>query len=241
MPASVHLQWSAIAAVLVAVVGWAAPGRAQTVRGRVVEAGVNAPIMDANLQLVDRGGHVLEQTRSDSAGWFALVQARPRKTELRLIARRIGFYAAMIELPSSTTDQRTDLLIAMRRLVLDTVRVASTKSRSLALGLHPNSLAFKPITRDVIERELASSRDLLDLLRRRQLPGVLVDKAGCVRIHMGYCALLIVDGMPQVWSMNLADVDEVLVLTVNEAQVLYGAQAAGGAIVVYTITGAPRK
>jgi hypothetical protein len=54
--------------------------------------------------------------------------------------------------------------------------------------------------------------------------------------------MLIVDGMPQrdETAVTLADVDEVLILPSQEAQVLYGARAAGGAIVVFTLTRRPR-
>jgi hypothetical protein len=213
----------------------ATPAPAQTVRGHVVEADVATPIADASLQLVDGGGRILADVRSDSVGWFVLAQPSGRHGDLRVIARRIGFYNASIELTPGAADEGTEMLIAMRRLALDTVRVSSSTSRSLSLGLHPSSLAIRPITRDIIERELTRANDILTLLRLRQIPGVWVDKGGCVRIHMGYCAVLIVDGMPNAGPVHLANVEEMLVLTPNEAQVLFGAKAAGGAIVVYTI------
>jgi hypothetical protein len=51
---------------------------AQTVRGRVIDALASLPIPEARLQLVDERGRVLEEARSDSAGWFALTQGRDR-------------------------------------------------------------------------------------------------------------------------------------------------------------------
>jgi hypothetical protein len=216
----------------------------QSVRGRVVDAVASTPIPDANLQLVDDGGRMLEEVRSDSAGWFTLSGDRGRGDNLRVIARRIGFYAAMIRLPSIGPDDRTELLVSMRRLVLDTVRVAASGSKARTLGLNPNSLAVKPITRDFIERELTRTGDLPSLLRRRQIAGVWVEQSGCVRIHMtGSCALLVVDGVPRrdASTVNLADVDEVLVLHANEAGVLFGSRAAGGALVVFTLAGPPRR
>jgi hypothetical protein len=121
---------------------------AQTVRGRVIDALASLPIPEARLQLVDERGRVLEEARSDSAGWFALTQGRDRGAGLRVVARRLGFYSAAVRLPAAGTEGRTDLLVSMRRLALDTVRVAETGSRARTLGLNPNSLAVKPITRD---------------------------------------------------------------------------------------------
>jgi hypothetical protein len=217
---------------------------AQTVRGRVIDALASLPIPEARLQLVDERGRVLEEARSDSAGWFALTQGRDRGAGLRVVARRLGFYSAAVRLPAAGTEGRTDLLVSMRRLALDTVRVAETGSRARTLGLNPNSLAVKPITRDFIEAELTRAGDLPSLIRRRRIGGVWVETTGCVRIHAARsCALLVVDGVPRrdISSVQLDAIDEVLVLYPSEAAVLFGSGADGGALVVFTLTGPPRR
>jgi len=219
--------------------------RGQNVRGRVVDATASTPVADAELQLVDDNGRLLEGVRSDSAGWFTLGEVGRRDDNLRVIARRIGFYAAVVRLPRIRPGDQAEILVGMRRLSLDTVRVAAPGgSKARTLGLNPNSLAVRPITRDIIERELTRTRDVPDLIRHRQIAGVWVEQSGCVRIHMaGSCALLVVDGIPRrdASAVNVGDVEEVLVLHPNEAGVLFGTRAAGGAVVVFTLSGPAQR
>lgn len=171
-------------------------------------------------------------------------RTRDRANGLRVVVRRIGFYAAIVRVPTMSPAATTELLVSMRRLALDTVRVTAASSKARTFGLTPSSLAVKPITREFIERELTRMSDLPALLRRPQIAGVWVDQSGCVRIHMAAsCALLVVDGVPRrdVSTENLGDVEEVLVLHANEAGVLFGTNAAGGVIVVFTLAGPPQR
>jgi hypothetical protein len=53
----------------------------------------------------------------------------------------------------------------------------------------------------------------------------------------------VVDGIPRrdASAVNVGDVEEVLVLHPNEAGVLFGTRAAGGAVVVFTLSGPAQR
>lgn len=104
---------------------------AQTVQGRVVEAGTGVPVQGAIVVLLDAGGGRAAATLSDAAGAYR-VTGRAAGT-YRLRVERVGYTAttsAPVVLAAGETVQR-ELLADVRRVVLDSV-VATGSARRCA-------------------------------------------------------------------------------------------------------------
>jgi hypothetical protein len=230
----------------VAVLAAAIPrgAAAQTVKGRVIEDRVAVGIPDASVRLISERTHVVDSARADSTGSFVFPR-RIAPGRYRVTVRRLGFYATAVDgVVVTESGPPAELLVAMRRVMLDTARVTASRYER-SLGMDPRALSIKPIDRDEIEKALDRSADLKSLLRNHHITGLWVnERTGCIRIRGGACALVVIDGLPRrdaLPDVNLATVDRVLILRPDEADVFFGRRAAGGAIIIYSVSGTSNR
>jgi Carboxypeptidase regulatory-like domain len=107
----------------------AAPAGAQTVRGRVVDAGSGVPVPGAVVQMLEPGGRRVAAVLADSAGRYRLTA--PAAGTYRLRTERVGFataQAATVTLADGHTLDH-DLRAESRRVVLETVVAQGTRRR----------------------------------------------------------------------------------------------------------------
>ena len=103
------------------------PVSAQAIRGRVLEAGSDRPVVAANVSLIDEKGAAAATAVTDSAGSFVIRPPRPAKYWVR--AQRLGYVTLLslaIEFTGSTTPDVT-IRLQPRGIPLDTLRVRAER------------------------------------------------------------------------------------------------------------------
>lgn len=107
----------------------ATPAGAQTVRGRVVDAGSGAPVPGAVVQLLEPGGRRVAAVLVDSAGRYLLTA--PAAGTYRLRTERVGFATAAAATVTLAYGQTLDhdLRAESRRVVLQPVVARGTRRR----------------------------------------------------------------------------------------------------------------
>ena len=217
------------------------------VRGRVVEAGTNRPLVGASVELLDSAlaAPVAASTPSAANGEF-LLSARSRPATVR--ATLLGYAPGVASLPSMSATDTLDVELALRPLgtQLDpiVVTVSRTEERSSAA---PATVSVIDATR--VEEEPTTT----PIEHARDAPGVDIATTGIIQSHIvtrGFNgvfsgALLVltdyrVDLVPSLrvntpWliSTTNADVDHIEVV-LGPAAALYGPNAASGVLQIFT-------
>lgn len=229
-----------------------APAEAQRLTGRVLEEGRESPVQGAAVILITGGGERRTETTSDSLGRFAL--GLPNEPNFFLQVVRLGYETARTPLISTASADAADIEVLVRPLPLPLpgieVSVERRAERFLGLlGYTPETLGQRWIDReDIAAMRLPGLPK--DLIRRQGIPGLWVAEQDpvkgrpflCVTLRQRRkCALTVLNGAvinPEAaYWIDPRDLEAVAVLTPTEATTLYGTQATGGAVLMWTRTG----
>lgn len=253
-------------AVLFACAIWAPSLSAQTLRGKLVDEKSGEPVTGVAVTLLDITGKPLQQTRSDIGGTFVLRAASPGTYSFR--TRRIG-YKSDSSPPLPLRNGETlefDLMMAAIPVRLSEQRV--TVRRQYVRGLDSKAISGRLIRRRDFENLLPGARDVVEVIRWQNIPGVFVellaDRESCIRLTRERAAkgniggvggeTLFSDdpvarGCMEVYVndarvMSLQDIDPqsvetIVVLKPGEAGALFGTGAARGVLLIYTLGQSP--
>ncbi|MBC7790452.1 MAG: carboxypeptidase regulatory-like domain-containing protein [Anaerolineae bacterium] len=181
--------------VLLAISG-VVPAAAQMIRGKLLDDKTEKPIELAQITLVDATGEARDVAVTDTAGDFTLRARRPGRYSLH--ARRLGYRSdtsPALELDSGQVVDM-DFLIAVRPVNLIPVRIDEKRIRNsraqFVAGLDVRSLGSRLIPPQKIRPLLARSRNVADILRWQNIPGLWIDDDGsgntCARLTRGRAA-----------------------------------------------------
>jgi len=223
---------------------------AQTITGRVLEEGRDAPVASALVTLVDRDGDRRAEAVSDSAGRFVL--SPPKAGEYTISTTRLGyepFRSPLLSLAAEGTVQM-DLIVRPEPLGLEgfEVSVESEAVKVLAsFGHRPEDLRRRWIDRKTIESRRTAVRTE-DVIRWQAIPGVAVETASgspllaplCVySLHGGTtgCALTVLNGViidpVEANQLDPIMIEAIAVLSPTDAATLYGTQGGNGAVLIW--------
>lgn len=230
-------------ALLLAVVS-ASSLEAQVIRGKLVQAGSDAPLGDAVVILTNAARVTLDQARTNAAGRFVL-DARNAGT-VRLVVRKVGAQPTEsdeVHLPDGRDSIDIEIAAPLQGISLATVRVVGdrparwTYNQNMLREARQNG--WRVIAPERIEQERNSVQSLGDLLRRLPLASVRPPDGGqgCYYyVRTGRCLSLVVDG--QVLGGNAFvspnDVYFIALLTPSQATIAYGPRARDGALFIAT-------
>jgi hypothetical protein len=216
----------------------------QTLSGRVVEEGRDAPVPGALVALLDREGEQQVGVLADSVGRYRI--RPPRDGEYVIQVTQLGYTTMRTPLLALTADGMAalDLELTPEALGIEglEVEVEREARRELAtLGLSPAELGTRWLDREAIEA-IPGLPGLREALRLRGLPGVTLPDdphALCLQFRRGTgCALVVLDGAPLpldvALSLNLDEFGAMAILDPQEAMMFYGQRAAGGAVLLWS-------
>ena len=223
---------------------------AQTIAGRVLEDGRDAPVASALVTLLDRDGERRAEAVSDSAGRFVL--RPPDAGEYTIATTRLGYEPFRSPLLSLTTEGtvQMDLLLRPEPLGLEGFEV-SVESRAVkdlkSFGHTPADLRRRWIDREAIESRRTALRTE-DVIRWQAIPGVAVETAGgspmlaplCVyslRSGRAGCAITVLNGViidpVEANQLDPTTIEAIAVLSPVDAATLYGTQGGNGAVLIW--------
>lgn len=234
-----------------------APAAAQTLTGRVLEDGRDAPVSGALVSLLDRDGKNRAQTTADSLGRFTL--APPKAGEYIVEAARLGYETTRSPLLAMKADGTFPLELMMTPLPIGLegleVSVESEAEQLLRnYGQTPASLGDRWITHDDID-EMPLPVGPLEAIRNRHIAGVFVDECAsivmcglCVTFQRAVtmaganpCALTVLNGIHiskvDAQAINPYDLEAIVILKPTDAATIYGEAGGGGAVLMWTKTG----
>ncbi|HEX9939859.1 MAG TPA: carboxypeptidase regulatory-like domain-containing protein [Longimicrobium sp.] len=192
----------------------AAPAGAQTVHGRVLERGSDAPIARVTVELRD-GDLVRARAQTDSAGVFDLDV--PGAGTYRLSAERVGYTRVLSERVVVASLDSLDVLFHMATdaVVLDPVRVsASQRLTSPLIVAFYERVAARRQGRFMTREQIATLRSVRtsDVLRRVAGITMRPTRRGGVALRArGGCEpLVFIDGMQASMYGNTFSVDDLV-------------------------------
>lgn len=232
--------------------------RAQTILGRVLEEGRDAPVAGALVLLLDRNGEERAQALADAEGQFVI--RPPAEGEYYLQARRLGYETTRSPLLALVTEGTAplDLMMVPAPVGLEGLEVSVRAQAEQFLGqfdLSPAALG----TRWIDRREIMAAptrQDVGRVLQWQNIPGISLprpenlvpgsDQIGlCVSFQrsrsgagIGQCALVVLNG--QVTDRQAAlhldpeTVESIAVLLPTEATTFFGTPGGAGAILIFT-------
>lgn len=253
-------------AVLFACAIWASLLSAQTLRGKLVDEKTGEPVTGVALTLLDSNGKPLQQSRSDSGGTFVLSAASAGTYSFR--TQRMG-YKSDSSPPLPLRNGETlefDFLMTAVPVPLSEQRI--TARRQYVKGLDSKTISGRMIRRRDFEELLPGARDVTEIIRWQNIPGVhvqlLADRESCLRLTRERAAVGNVGGVGgetlfsddpvargcmEVYVndarvMSLQDIDPqsvetIVVLKPGEAGALFGTGAARGVLLIYTLGRSP--
>jgi hypothetical protein len=223
---------------------------AQTITGRVLEDGRDAPVASALVTLLDRDGDRRAEAVSDSAGRFVL--SPPQAGEYTISTTRLGYEPFRSPLLSLTVEGtvQMDLLVRPEPLGLEGFEV-SVESQAVkvlkSFGHNPGDLRRRWIDRKTIESRRTAVRTE-DVIRWQAIPGVAVATVGgspmlaplCVYSLRGGrtgCALTVLNGViidpVEANQLDPIMIEAIAVLSPMDAATLYGTQGGNGAVLIW--------
>ena len=234
----------ALAILLFAVVQPGPELYGQMLAGRVVEEGRDIPVPGAVVALLDRSGDRQATVMADSIGRYRI---RPPETgEYVIEVTQFGYTTMRSPLIALEADGTAvfDLEIAPAPVDLEGIEVSVEREarRELgSLGLTPSALGSRWLDREAIEA-VPGLPQLPEALRNRGIVGATVPDnthALCVQFRRGTgCALVVLDGVrlpPHVaLDLQLDQMGAIAVLNPSEAIMMYGQDAAGGAVLLWS-------
>ncbi len=217
---------------------------AQVVRGKLLQAGSEAPLADAVVSMVDSARVVIDEARTAENGAFVL-DARG-VARVMLLVRKVGVQPTESELFALPADRDTvelEIEAPLFGVTLATVKVLAAPRRMSTFNQNQLREAkqngWRVIDPERIAKERGTVQSLGDLLRRLPLAGVRPPEGGqgCYfYVRTNRCLSLVVDG--QVLGQNAFvspnDVFFVALVTPSQATIAYGPRARDGAIFVAT-------
>lgn len=244
----------------VALLAAAAPLRAQTILGRVVDEVNERPVGGAIVTLIARDGEQRARVLADSAGRFVLTP--PEAGEFVLVAQRFGYIDTRSPLLALVTSGQAplELLMAPEPLGLEGLEVSVEELAAEELtrmGLSPRQLGNRWISRDRID-DIPVKRDVGVIIERAGPSGLRVirpenqtmggdDMGLCIslnratRMGRGSCALNVLDGVPisgpQALNIDPEAVESIAILDPIEAAFQYGTIGGNGAVLFWTRRG----
>ncbi|MBA3557640.1 MAG: carboxypeptidase regulatory-like domain-containing protein [Gemmatimonadaceae bacterium] len=239
---------------------------AQTLRGKLVDEKTGEPVTGVAVTLLDSSGKLLQQTRSDTGGTFVLSAASAGTYSFR--TRRIGYKSdsspALFLRTAETLE--FDFLMTVIPISLSEQRI--TARRQYVKALDSRTISGRLIRRRDFEKLLPGARDVIEVIRWQNIPGVhvqlLADRESCLRLTRERAATGNVGGVGgetlfsddpvargcmEVYVndarvMSLQDIDPqsvetIVVLKPGEAGALFGTGAARGVLLIYTLGRSP--
>lgn len=253
-------------ALLFACAIWTPTLFAQTLRGKLIDAKTGEPVTAVAVTLLDSKGDPLQQTRSDTGGTFILRAASPGSYSFRI--RRIGYKSdSSPSLPLRDGETlEFDFLMSAVPARLSEQRI--TARRQYVKGLDSRTISGRLIRRRDFEKLLPGARDVIEVIRWQNIPGVyvqqLADRESCIRLTRERAGIRGPGGVggetlfsddPVSWGcmeiyvndarvMSLQDIDPqsvetIVVLKPSEAGAQFGTGAARGVLLIYTLGQSP--
>jgi len=234
----------ALATLLFALAGSGAELHGQMLSGRVVEEGRDAPVPGAVVELLDRSGDRQATALADSAGRYRIQP--PENGEYIIQVTQFGYTtmrSPLIALEAEGT-AALDLELATAPVEVEGIDVSVEREarRELgSLGLSPSALGSRWLDRDAIDA-VPGLPPLSGALRSRGITGATLQDdshALCVQFRRGTgCALVLLDGvrlpLHVALDLRLDEMGAIAVLNPSEAIPMYGQDAAGGAVLLWS-------
>lgn len=165
-----------LAAGCVVVAGAGAPGHAQEIRGRVVDANIGVAVGLAGVFVLDAERNIVESVGADTAGYYTVEP--PGAGEYILYVQRLGYFEN--ETPLIAVEAGgvygVDFELRPEPFRLDPLEVVVrneelTRYLSLELGVNPNSvLGYRAYQGIRLEEAKLKAEDNTDLLRWLYVP-----------------------------------------------------------------------
>jgi len=232
------------AALLFAVLYPSTEVQGQMLAGRIVEEGRDIPVPGAVVVLLDRAGEQKASAMADSVGRYRI--RPPEKGDYVIEVTQFGYTTMRSPLIALEAEGSAllDLEVAPAPVDLQglDVSVEREAQRELgSLGLTPSALGTRWMDREAIEA-MPGLPPLSAALRNRGIAGASFpddSHALCLQFRRGTgCAMIMLDGAPLpphvALDLRLDEMGAMAVLTPSEATAMYGQNAAGGAILLWS-------
>ena len=224
----------------------AGPLTAQTFEGRVLGVSGEGPVGTALVRLVDAEGEQRAISISAADGFYRL--RAPEPGVYRIEAERIGYTTVespLLEALRADGVYPIDLEMAaapveLLGLTVETARLSEERADHtvrMIIGLHPNSLRFRPVGYETLQDHLARAHTLTDVVRWEFAPAVLVreTRSGpCFEYRTNRCLPVYLNSMrldeDYMPDLPLDMLYRVQVVTPTDGSVVYP----GGAVLLYT-------
>lgn len=216
---------------------------AQTLRGRVLEAGTDRPVPRAVVRLLDDVRQPVALALSDSTGFYLVTLPAPGRYALSVEAFGFAPFESDLILVADTGLHLVDLEVEPAPLEIAGLEVSAERRSEIEQGLKlvlgvsgTGVLRTPPILRDRIQWHVDRGHGLVDLVRREGPPSLTVRHTSdgvCIQLRGRGClpaylnGMRVPRGMADGLPLDLAEV--VVVLHAGESP-----QYAAGAVLLYT-------
>jgi hypothetical protein len=203
------------------------------------------PLEHVSLVLLDARDRYFASTQTGANGLARMPRADTGT--FSVFARRVGFQPERSPAFEVSGKDSVGIRITLNRLalVLDPIVVSAQRDsvrRSTAFGFNLRATGGYIITPAEIEASIMGARDVADVLGRRALPGMVIDRTSrCPRSIRGPgCLPFVIDGQVFPNGNALQDVivpemiDYIVVLRGSEVGVRYGSIGHNGIILIAT-------
>ncbi len=229
----------------------------QSVQGRVTDGVSQRPIIGAEVKLLTEKGKGAASAVSDSAGFYLVTAPDGRPYVIKVDAMGYRALVSPLMLLEEGKTLKADFELPPDPIELEGMTV---EARALdwirddlkRFGVHAEELGER-LVGPVALAKRAHATDYASVLQWQSIPGMSVVRTddlpvskrppqpyACVKLVPGRatCALAVLDGTPTslegVYAMPPEGLGAIVVLTPNEATLLYGTGAAGGAVLLFT-------
>lgn len=214
-------------ALVVALVAVPPAAVAQTIEGRVDDAGNGRPVANALLRLVDGSGDALVATAADSVGRYRLTAPGPGR--YRIEAEQLGYEAyrsGPVDVQDASEVRRVDVTLQPSPIPIGGMEVSTdVVNRRLrqVLGISPGQLRIRPIRSGTIRDHAERGDDLSEMMIWQRIPNlqVLRTREGpCYQFRGRGCLPVYLDGArvnrSSISMLPLEILSTVVVLLPNE-------------------------
>lgn len=232
------------------------PGRAQAIEGRVVDEVRGTALGLAEVRLLTEDMRLVGSTLSDSLGRYGLTAPGPGAH--RITADAIGYaslQSPLLSLAEGIT-YAIDLELRADPVELDALTVEvealSAIRRDLRMfGVRLETLGPRFVGPEEIARR-ATAGDFAKVLQWQSIPGMRIARTDdlaepppgpptvCIQLvaGRGHCAAVVLNGAPvtqeAAYMLPTTNPRAIVVLSPDEATLLYGTGHAGGAVLLFT-------
>lgn len=256
--------WAVAAALLLA-----APLSAQSVSGRVRDAGSQA-LPRVEVSLIDSAGRALAAARSNDSGEYRI--RIPGAGRYRLTARRLGFVGGLSPwLVSESGDESLSFDFTLDAAPQTLAGVTTEGSKDAVsvrsrFGIDPKNINAFVVSPEQVAEYRSTAHGIGDVIRRVGIPGgisIRDDVMGepCIQLvgRDRHCMLIVVDDIitDHVRDLDLNSIEDIIVMRPNEAGLWFGSlsraeggggvndpnqrSTAGGVLLIRTRLGTARK